>query len=120
MPNSRETIQSNTEFKKKLLSDVDFAEQLFQKGVLEGTKHSFPSPETLDRFEKLDHCLMDLTEAIHRLEAHSMDRAKKIDEMYDYFTRGGNIVWFIKWIFGSAATVGGLIVLYKSIINGQN
>lgn len=107
-------------FREKIINDVDFTEEIFNRGVLEGTKHKTPSPETLERFEKLDQCLQELTFAIRSLESHSIERGKKVDEMYEYFIRGGNVVWFIKWIFGTAATVGGLIVLYKSIINNDN
>lgn len=108
------------DFREKIIQDVDFTQEIFNRGVVEGSKHKVPSPETLVRFEKLDHILQDLVEAVHRLEAHSIERAVKIDEMYDYFTKGSNVVWFIKWIFGSAAAVGGLIIMAKSIINNGN
>lgn len=108
------------DFREKIKQDTDFAEEIFKRGVLEGAKHSVPSPETIARFEKLDHCLQDLTNAIRSLEAHSHERGKKVDEMYDYFTRGSNVVWFIKWVFGTAAALGGLIIMVKSIMDNGN
>lgn len=119
MSNSRETEQENSYRKKIRESDLDFTEEIFKRGVIEGTKHATPSRETINRFEKLDHCLQDLTDAIHRLEEHSKVRSKKVDEMYEYFIKGGNVVWFIKWVFGSAAALGGLIIMAKSILDGK-
>lgn len=98
-------------------------EGICERGLADSMSHLTSSPQTLEKFRDIDDCLRSLTEAIKSLENHSIERGKKVDEMYEYFIRGGNVVWFIKWIFGTAATVGGLIVLYKSVIssfNGQN
>jgi hypothetical protein len=108
------------DFREKIKQDTEFAEEIFNRGLLEGAKHSVPSPETIARFEKLDLCLQELTAAIKSLENHSHERGKKVDEMYEYFTRGSNVVWFIKWIFGTAAAIGGLIIMVKSILNNGN
>lgn len=108
------------ELKEFTQNNPDLASEIFRNGVIEGTKHSAPSPQTVERFEKLEHCLQDLTEAIHRLEVHSVERAKKIDEMYDYVVKGQSVVWFIKWLAGTAAALGGLVVLFKSIANNGN
>lgn len=108
------------DFREKIKQDTDFAEEIFNRGVAEGAKHKTPSPETIARFERLDQCLQELTNAIRSLEAHSLERGKKVDEMYDYFTKGSNVVWFIKWIFGTAAAIGGLIIMVKTIINNGN
>ena len=64
--------------------------------------------------------LRRLNDTLANMLKRAEERDKKVDEMYEYFVRGGNVVWFIKWIFGTAATVGGLIVLYHSIFHGEN
>lgn len=108
------------DFREKIKNDTEFAEEIFNRGLSEGIKHRTPSPETIARFEKLDECLENLTVAIRSLETHSIERGKKVDEMYEYFTKGSNVVWFIKWVFGTAAALGGLIIMVKSIINNGN
>lgn len=107
-------------YKKTKDVDRDVYLDIYKHGVLSGLEHSSPSPQTIERFEKLDQCLQELTNAIKSLETHSIERGKKVDEMYEYFVKGGNVVWFIKWIFGSAAAVGGLIIMAKSIIDNGN
>ncbi len=74
----------------------------------------------IQRHDEIFQALADLTTAVRNLEAHSMERDTKVDEMYEYFTRGGAVVWFIKWIFGTAVAIGGMVLMVKAIINGQN
>lgn len=72
------------------------------------------------RHDEIFKALAGLTAAVCNLESHSMERDKKVDEMYDYFIRGSTVVWFIKWIFGTAVAIGGMVLMVKAIINGQN
>lgn len=38
-------------------SDLDFTQEVFRRGVLEGVRHSTPSPETLVRLSKIEETL---------------------------------------------------------------
>lgn len=75
--------------------------------------------ETL-RHDEIFVALAELTTAVRNLENHSIERDKKVDEMYDYFTKGSVVVWFIKWVFGTAVAIGGMVLMIKAIINGNN
>lgn len=95
--------------------------------MLDGIKHSLPSPQTLERFGKLEHFMQDLTHAIKDLEAHSKERAEKIDammnrvdEMYKIYNNGTFLISIAKWGFGTVLALGGGYLMFKQIINGQN
>lgn len=74
----------------------------------------------IQRHDEIFQALADLTAAVRNLEAHSMERDKRVDEMYDYFTKGSAVVWFIKWIFGTAVAIGGMVLMVKAILHGSN
>jgi len=64
--------------------------------------------------------LLRLNELLSDMMKRAEARDKKVDEMYEYFSRGANIIWFLKWVFGTAVAIGGFLVMAKSFIYGQN
>jgi len=48
----------NRESKDKIIKDLNFAEEIFRRGLIEGSKHSQPSPETITRLTNIETTLL--------------------------------------------------------------
>lgn len=82
--------------------------------------------EPQQQYEQHDgiyRALGELTQVCRNLEAHSMERDKKVDEMiakvedmYKVFNNGSFLVTVIKWIFGTILAVGGGYLMVREII----
>lgn len=46
---------------------LNVREELFKRGLNEGLKHTQPSPETLERFGKVDETLLKITDALEEI-----------------------------------------------------
>ena len=109
----------------------DIAEEIFNKGVLEGTKHSSPSPETLARLNKIEDTLKEMMDSF---KDHSKKSEERIEEIVAEFKEGMKDVKYItellsnasfmkKFFISSGAFVtfiGGTYLMLKAILNGQN
>ena len=65
--------------------ELDQLQDMFNKGVIEGTKHSIPSPETLSRLNKIEESLREITNTF--LE-HSQKRDEHLQTMLSEFREG--------------------------------
>ena len=81
----------------------------------------------IQRHDEIFQALADLTAAVRNLEVHSMERDKKVDEMYTkveemykVFNNGSFLVKVTQWGFGLLLALGGAYLMIKSIIHGQN
>lgn len=82
--------------------------------------------EESSQFQQRDEiyiALGELTQVCRNLEAHSMERDKKVDEMvakvedmYKVFNNGSFLVTVIKWIFGTILAIGGGYLMVREII----
>lgn len=122
-------------YKKLIANDPDLFEEIFKKGLIEGTKHSSPSPETLSRLNKIEESLREITSTF--LE-HSQKRDEHMTEILNEFREGMKDVKQIKELIGNASfsanllwkigiTIGSLTVFFastylmiKQVIYGQN
>lgn len=74
----------------------------------------------IQRHDEIFQALADLTAAVRNLEVHSMERDKKVDEMYSVFNNGKFLTQVVKWGFGTLLAMGGAYLMVKSIIHEQN
>jgi predicted transcriptional regulator len=111
------------DYKKLVKSmDPDLFEEIFKKGVIEGTKHSAPSPETLERLNKIEASIKEITDTFM---THSQRRDEHMTEILNEFREGMKDVKQIKELIGNtsfaanifwkvAITIGSLVVFFAS------
>ncbi len=91
MPNSRETIQRNTEYPEQ-------HDEIFKAlGELTSAIHNLES-HSMERDKKVDEMMA------------------KVEEMYKVFNNGSFLVSVVKWGFGTVLAVGGAYLMFKQII----
>ena len=126
------TISNSEEtYKDKILKDLDFSEEIFRRGVLEGTKHSKPSPETLERLEAIESTLEKMMDSF---KDHSKRSEERIEEIVIEFKEGmkdvkaiteflSNASFMKKFFIGTGGLIGfigGTYLMFKTILYGQN
>lgn len=111
-------------------SDLYFTQEVFRRGVLEGVRHSTPSPETLVRLSKIEETLDKIMDAFRD---HSKKSEERIEEIVKEFQEGmkdvkyitellGNASFMKKFFISSGAVVtfgGATYLMIKSIIDGK-
>lgn len=119
------------DFREKIIKDVDFTEEIFNRGVLEGTKHKTPSPETIARLNKIEETLEKMMEDF---KDHSRKSEERIEQIVREFQEGMKDVKYItellsnasfmkKFFISTGAVVtfaGATYLMVKSIINNGN
>ena len=112
-------------------SQLDFIEDIFKRGVLEGTKHSSPSPETLERLNKIEDTLKEITDNFIK---HSNIRDEHIQTMMEEFREGmkdvktitsllNNSSFMLKFFIGAGGFLTFILTTYlliKNLFYGQN
>lgn len=115
--------------KQKILADLDFTEEIFRRGVLEGTKHSSPSPETLARLNKIEETLEEMVESF---KDHSKKSEERFEEIVKEFKEGMKDVKYITELLSNAsfmkkffistgsliAFLGGTYLLFRDVFHG--
>lgn len=110
---------------------MDFVEHIFKRGVEEGKTHKAPSPETLERLEKLE---TTLTTMMDSFKEHASSSEKRVEEIVIEFREGmkdvkritellGNASFMTKFFIsaGAVLTFGmGTYLTIKQIIHAQN
>lgn len=131
MKDCKENIQQEKSFVEKIKSDVDFAEEIFKRGVIEGSKHSTPSPETLERLNKIETSLQDMMLSFRE---HTKRSEERVEEIVLEFKAGMKDVKIITELLSNASFmknffikagvllsfVGGTYLLFRDIFHGQN
>lgn len=109
MSNIRENVKINkANYLKNLKSlDLDVVEDIFKRGVLEGTKHSAPSPETISRLEKIEETLSNV---ITLFTEHSKRESEKIDSFMVEFRDGMKDVKTIIELVGNISFTKKLLI----------
>lgn len=110
---------------------ADFVEDIFRRGVLEGAKHSIPSPETLARLNRLDETLNMIIKTFNDHSQKSEDRIeqivlefregmKDVKEVKDFLN---NASFLKKFLIGGGSLIGfigGTYLLFRDIFHGNN
>jgi len=130
-----EKLNLNTNMLKDLenptADQLDTIESIFQKGVLEGTKHSSPSPETIARLEIIEKKINEITETFM---TYSQTRDEHLQIMLSEFREGmkdvkrvtgllDNSSFMVKFFVGVGSFMmfmGGAYLMLKQIFHGQN
>ncbi len=124
-------VQFNKETKEKIADNLDFTEEIFRRGVFEGTKHSSPSPETLARLNKIEETLEEMMESF---KDHSKKSEERIEQIVIEFKEGMKDVKYITELLSNAsfmkkffistgsliAFLGGTYLLFRDVFHGQN
>jgi hypothetical protein len=111
--------------------DLDFTEEIFRRGVVEGAKHSIPSPETLSRLNKIEETMLHI---MNSFDEHAKNSEKRIEEIVLEFREGmkdvkaiqeflSNASFLKKFLIGGGsfiAFVGGTYLLFRDIFHGNN
>lgn len=112
-------------------AQLDTLETMFDRGFKEGNKHSSPSPETLQRLEKIEQAIHEITTTFLK---HSETRDEHLQIMLTEFREGmtdvkrvtnllNNSSFMVKLFIGLGSFfmfMGGAYLMVKSIINGNN
>jgi len=112
-------------------TELDNIQKIYNDGILEGIKHSKPSPETLERLEKIETAMKDITDMFME---HSKQRDEHLQQMLSEFREGikdvkrvtgllDNSSFMVKFFVGLGSFfmfMGGAYLMVKSILHGQN
>ena len=123
-----------TETYKDKIKDVDLVEEIFKRGVLEGTKHSVPSPETTLRLSNIEKTLENMMDSF---KGHSKKSEERIEEIVLEFREGmkdvkslqeflNNATFTKRFLLSTGGVVAGVVtfvlgtyLMVKSIFNGN-
>lgn len=112
-------------------TDLDLTEEIFKRGVLEGNKHSSPSPETITRLNKIEETLEQMMDSF---KDHSKRSEERIEQIVKEFQEGMKDVKYITELLSNASFMkkffistgalltffGGTYLLFRDIFHGQN
>lgn len=122
---------SNTPLDKE---NLDFLEKIFNRGLTEGVAHSKPSPETLERLNKIEVTLESMMESF---KDHSRKSEERIEQIVLEFREGmkdvmsikeflNNAAFTKKFLIGSGGVIAAMVsffwavyVMIKTLINGN-
>lgn len=119
------------DFREKIKQDTDFAEEIFNRGLLEGAKHSVPSPETIARLNKIEETLEKM---MNDFKDHSRKSEERIEQIVREFQEGMKDVKYITELLSNASFMkkffislgavitflGSTYLVIKSIMNNGN
>ena len=111
--------------------DLDYTEEIFRRGVAEGSKHKTPSPETIARLNKIEATLEEMMESF---KDHSKKSEERIEQIVIEFKEGMKDVKYITELLSNAsfmkkffistgsliAFLGGTYLLFRDVFHGQN